>query len=99
MRRPKRRSSGLPEGSLKVVSSCRDHGLVALDVVLHRDPWVGVSAEFRGEERALCVVDDGCHGAAEAMRGDVLDPGLLHHVAQEPADVVRRMRRPDPRAE
>lgn len=75
------------------------HGLVALDVVLHRDPWVGVPEEFGGEERALGVVDDGGDSAAEAVWGDVIDPGLVHHVAQESADVVRRMRSRNPSAE
>lgn len=75
------------------------HGLVALDVVLHRDPRVGVPEEFRGEERALSVIDDGGHGPTEAVRGDVLDSGVVRHVAQEPADVVRRVRSGDPRTE
>lgn len=75
------------------------HGLAALDVVLHRDPRVGGPEELGGEERALRVVDDGRDRAAEAVRGDVLDPSRFHHVAQEPADVVRRVRSPDSRAE
>ena len=92
-------SSSLTEGALKVLSGDGVHGLVALDVVLHRDPRVGVPEEFGGEECALGVVDDGRDGAAEAVWGDVLDPGCVHHVAQEPADVVRRVGRTHTRAE
>ena len=91
-------SSSLTEGALKVLSGDGVHGLVALDVVLHRDPRVGVPEEFGGEECALGVVDDGRDGAAEAVWGDVLDPGCVHHVAQEPADVVRRVGRTHTRA-
>ncbi|GEM_PF-6682440 len=39
------------------------HGLVALDVVLHRDPRVSVPEQLRGKEYALRVVDDGGDGA------------------------------------
>ena len=92
-------SSSLTESPLEMLSRDGVHGLVALDVVLHRDPRVGVPEELGGEERALRVVDDSGDSTAEAVRRDVLDPGLVHHVAQEPADVVRRARRPDPRAE
>lgn len=92
-------SSGQTKSLLKVLGRYGVHGLAALNVVLHRDPRVGVSEEFGGEERALGVVDDSGHGPAESVRGDVLDPSLVHHIAQKPADVVRRVRRPHPRTE
>jgi hypothetical protein len=47
----------------------------------------------------LRVVDDCGDGAAEVVRGDVLYPERVYHVTQERADVVRRVRRPHPRAE
>lgn len=87
------------ESSLEVLGGGGVHSLISVNVVLHRDPRVGVPEEFRSEERALRVVDDRGDGAAKAVWSDVLDPGSVHHVAQEPADVVRRVRRPDPRAE
>lgn len=68
------------------------HEVVAHDVVLDRDPGVGVSEEFGGEVDASGVVDRGGSGAAEAVRGDAGQAGLLHHVAKAAADVVRRQR-------
>lgn len=87
------------ESSLEVLGGGGVHSLAALDVVLHRDPRIGVPEQLGGEERALRLVDDRGDGTAKAVRGDVLNPGSVHHVAQQPADVVRRVRRPDPRAE
>jgi len=92
-------SSSLTKGPLEILRGGGVHGLAALDEVLHRDPRVRVPEELGGEERALRVVDDRGDGAAESVRADVADPGRVHHVAQEPADVVRRVRSPDPRAE
>ena len=68
------------------------HEVVAHDVVLDRDPGVGVSEEFGGKVDASCLVDRGGSGAAEAVRGDAGQPGFLHHVAQTAADVVRCQR-------
>lgn len=70
------------------------HSLVALDVVLHRDPRIGVPEQLGGKERVLRIVDDGRDSASESMRCDVLDPSVIHHVTQESADVVRCVRRP-----
>lgn len=92
-------SSSLTKGPLEALRGNGVHDLAALDVVLHRDPRVGVSEDFGGEERALRVVDDGGNCAAETVRGDVLDPGLVRHVALESADIVRRVRCPDSRTE
>jgi hypothetical protein len=86
-------SSSLTKGPLEVLRGNGVHDLAALDVVLHRDPRVGVPEELGGEERVLRVVDDRGDGAAEAVRGDVLDPGRVHHVAQEPTDTLTSARR------
>lgn len=85
----RRMSSRHSEGTFKLVGSDGVHGLVALDVALHRDSWVGVTEEFGGDECALRVIVDGSDCAAEAMRGDVSDPGLIHHFAQESVSLLR----------
>ena len=91
--------SSLSESALQVFGGGGVHDLAALDVVLHRDPRIGVPEQLRRKERTLGVIDDGGDGAAKAVRGDVLDPGRVHHVAQEPTNVVRRVRCPHPRVE
>lgn len=82
-----------------MLSSGGVHELTALDIVLHRDPRVGVPEKFGSEERALRFVDDGGDRAAEAVRGHILNPGFVHHLSQETADVVRRVRSPHTSAE
>jgi len=77
----------LAKSSFKVLSCGGVHGLVGLDAVLHRDRRVSMTKELGSKQRALRVVDHSRDGAAESVRRDVLDPGLVH-VAQKTADVV-----------
>lgn len=85
----------LPECLLQEHFCDRFHCLVAADVVLSGDGGVAVSEEFGRELQSPDLVDRGRSGAAEPVRGHVRDPGLVHHVAELPADVVGRVRRPD----
>lgn len=45
------------------------------------------------------IIDDDRDSAAETVRRNVLDPSVIRHFPQKSADVVRRVRRPDPRPE
>ncbi|MBG9887303.1 hypothetical protein ABE10_12360 [Bacillus toyonensis] len=81
-----------PERLLKEVGGGGVHGLVAADVVLAGDGGVAVAEELRGELESSDVVDGGGGGAAEPVRGDVFNAGLVHDVTELAADVVRRVR-------
>lgn len=53
---PRMASSGSAKRSLEMLGGDRVHRLVALDVVLRRDPRVGMLKELGGEECSLRVV-------------------------------------------
>lgn len=54
-----------------------------------------MSEELGGELQSPDLVDRGRCGSTEPMRGNVRYSGLLHHIAELPADIVRRVRRPN----